>query len=66
MGGQKSTFALPPDIEAELQIRVKAGEFGSIEEAIQTALRYYLERHSHERMKAYVQEEIQAALNEPS
>jgi Arc/MetJ-type ribon-helix-helix transcriptional regulator len=57
---------LPSDLVADLESRVVSQEFESLAQAVQVALRYYMDRHTQEQMAAYVQEEIKAGLNDPS
>ena len=66
MSSKDLKIELPDDLANELAARVSSGEFRSSDEALRVALRYYFERHTHERMQSYVQEELQAGLNEPS
>ncbi len=59
-------LALPDDLAAEVETRLRRGEFESPEDLIEASLRYYLERHDQEAWASYIREEIQAGLHEPS
>lgn len=62
----KSAFKLnpAPELLDELKKSVARGEFRSLNEAIEVCVRYYLERHRENAWKNYLNEEIEAGLNE--
>ena len=63
MGSKATTVRLPPDLAVELRRRIAAGEFRSASGAVETAVRYYLERHSDEDWAEYVRQEIESGLH---
>jgi Arc/MetJ-type ribon-helix-helix transcriptional regulator len=63
MGTKEIMSMLPADLKNELEARVKSGEFKSIDDLIEAALRYYFERHSSKDLAGYVDEEIHTAIN---
>jgi Arc/MetJ-type ribon-helix-helix transcriptional regulator len=58
------SLALPEQVVDELDARVAQGEFRSLAEAVETALRYYFERHGEEAWALYLEQELRAGLGE--
>ena len=57
-------LVVSPEIMEKLRAMVAKGEFGSVSEAVDKCVLYYLERHGDESWRQYVREEIEAGLNE--
>lgn len=49
---------LPDEMIGELDARVRAGEFRDLDQLIEAALRYYIERHRREAWQEYVRDEV--------
>ena len=62
MKEKDSIRKLSPGIEKEIKERVARGEFKSGGDLIETALRYYFERHPGEEWDRYIRKEIDAGL----
>ena len=63
MISRTKTIRVAAELVAEAERRVAAGEFRTVAEAVETALRYYLDRHSDDAWAAYVREEVEAGLH---
>ena len=64
MKKRKLSIEIVEELAAEMEARVKRGEFKSTAEILEAALRYYFERHGRETWAEYVKEEIETGLNE--
>jgi len=59
----KIEITLSPRIRGQLQRLVDEGWFKSLDDAIEVAVRYYLERHTDELWQDYVEHEIKVGLH---
>ena len=59
----KIKVELSPRMLQKIQRLVEDGWFKSVDDFIETAARYYMERHTDEMWEEYVEHEIKAGLN---
>jgi Arc/MetJ-type ribon-helix-helix transcriptional regulator len=59
----KIKIELSPRTLQKIQRLVDDGWFKSVDDFVETAARYYMERHTEEMWEEYVEHEIKAGLN---
>ena len=60
---KKIKIELAPRLMQKIQHMVDAGWFKSIDDFVETASRYYLERHTDEMWEEYIEHEIKVGLH---
>lgn len=60
----KTNIELSSRLQQKIQRLVEDGWFKSVDDFVETAARYYIERHTDEMWEDYVEHEIKAGLHE--